>query len=389
MYGQKTLVELATELQRIGESKKDFMARSDVIRVGLMERDAVADRVAFLGAEELKDSFRPDIARKSALEGRADVAVAMDLEEGEAIFPISQLAHEQVSGFTGINLNYYRKMLAEAPDLLAINAQHWLSELKKGRMVRTLDGKMRAFLSDRYRPLENIDLAEVVLPILQEDPRIQVVSCDVTDRRLYIKATSPRLQGEVRVGDIVQTGICVSNSEVGCGAVDIQPLVLRLGCLNGMVANIAGMKRRHVGGRREVLNIELAEECLTDETRAADDKAFWLKVRDMVKGVLTDENVFNVLLDQMKGAAAEGITGDIVKVVEVGAKRFGLTEGERGGVLRHLISEGDLTRYGFLNAITRESQDAKNYERATEMEKMGFQVLQLPKREWEGIAQAA
>ena len=37
-------------------------------------------------------------------------------------------------------------------------------------MVRTLDGHARAFLSDRYRRLDNYDLCEHVLPILQRLP---------------------------------------------------------------------------------------------------------------------------------------------------------------------------------------------------------------------------
>lgn len=37
---------------------------------------------------------------------------------------------------------------------------------------------------------------------------------------------------EVRKGDIVQAGVMISNSEVGLGAVSIQPLVYRLVCTN-------------------------------------------------------------------------------------------------------------------------------------------------------------
>ncbi|MBL0089244.1 MAG: hypothetical protein IPP44_22195 [Ideonella sp.] len=37
-------------------------------------------------------------------------------------------------------------------------------------MVRTLDGQARAFLSDRYRRLDNYDLCEHVLPMLQRLP---------------------------------------------------------------------------------------------------------------------------------------------------------------------------------------------------------------------------
>ena len=53
------------------------------------------------------------------------------------------------------------------------------------------------------------------------------MSCEVTENRLYLKVVNHRLEMEVRKGDIVQAGVMISNSEVGLGAVSIQPLVLR------------------------------------------------------------------------------------------------------------------------------------------------------------------
>ena len=41
-------------------------------------------------------------------------------------------------------------------------------------MVRTLDGNARAFLSDRYRRLDNYDLLAHVLPMLRELPDARV-----------------------------------------------------------------------------------------------------------------------------------------------------------------------------------------------------------------------
>ena len=38
-------------------------------------------------------------------------------------------------------------------------------------MVRTLDGKARAFLSDRYHRIDNEQIAEAVLPVLLGERR--------------------------------------------------------------------------------------------------------------------------------------------------------------------------------------------------------------------------
>lgn len=63
---------------------------------------------------------------------------------------------------------------------------------------------------------------------------------------MYIKVVNERIQTEVVPGDIVQAGILISNSEVGMGSVSVKPLIYRLVCTNGMVADV-GVGKRHVG----------------------------------------------------------------------------------------------------------------------------------------------
>ena len=50
---------------------------------------------------------------------------------------------------------------------------------------------------------------------------------------------------DVVPGDTVQGGVIISNSEVGLGAVSVQPLLYRLVCTNGMVVNDLGERRTH------------------------------------------------------------------------------------------------------------------------------------------------
>src|SRR6185369_9125843 len=107
--------------------------------------------------------------------------------------------------------------------------------------VRTFDNQVRAFLSDSYRPLDNFDLAEAVLPKLA-GLGCRVESCEVTESRFYLKAVTERISGEVKKGDVVQAGLVVSNSEVGQGALRIEELDFRLVCLNGMISGTAVRK---------------------------------------------------------------------------------------------------------------------------------------------------
>jgi hypothetical protein len=259
------------------------------------------------------------------------------------------------------------------------------------RMLRTLDGEARAFLSHRFRPLDNFDLANAALPVLlRQGTGLHIESCALTETRMYIKAVTNRLEASVvGLNDIVQAGIVISNSEVGAGAVKIEPMIYRLVCKNGAIAADSSTRKYHVGKGHGGAEDGGVAEFFRDETRLADDKAFFMKVADTVNAAFNRE-LFDRLVNKMREAAGQKIEGDPVKVVEVTAKRFGLTENERGSILRNLIEGHDLSRYGLLNAITASAQDEKlDYERATDLERFGGEIIELAQTDWKALATAA
>ena len=196
-------------------------------------------------------------------------------------FGTTQLFHRQVASALGIPAKYYDMMQKQKPDLLADNVNAWFSDKSSSYMVRTLDygsGQVaRALLSDRYRRIDNLEIASAILPIFAGQDGMEVMSCEVTENKLYLKIVNHRLEMAC-VGDRVQAGVIISNSEVGLGAVSIQPLVYTLACTNGMVVNSMGERRTHVG--RAAKALEDSFNIYTDETLEAEDKAFMLKLRD-------------------------------------------------------------------------------------------------------------
>jgi hypothetical protein len=284
-------------------------------------------------------------------------------------------------------------MLTESPDLLAVNANTWLAKSDGRRLVRTAlnDAEQpvaRAFLSDRYRPLDHYQLMEAVLPLLRENG-VHIESCALTEKRLYLKAVSERITGEVRVGETVMAGIIISNSEVGFGALGIQPLIYTLRCTNGMVVEDSSLRQHHVGRRHGDPGDGDIRHLLSDEARTADDRAFFLKVRDVARAAL-DEGVFRQQLSRLQAAAGAQITNPALdRVVDVTAKRFGMSEEEGAGVLAHLIRGGDLSQWGLCSAVTRFSQDIASYDRATEIERVGGKIVELPKADWARLSAAA
>lgn len=168
-------------------------------------------------------------------------------------------------------------MQSEAPDLLDQNINHWLNQNPKRRMIRVLDGKVRAFLSDRYRRLNNLELCAAVLPVINEMKTAVIESCEVTPTHLYLKVVNRRVKAEVKVGDVVQASFVVSNSEVGLGSLRVGPLVFRLVCKNGMICKELAQKKYHVG-RQVSISDDSAYKLYSEETLAQDDKAFFLKL---------------------------------------------------------------------------------------------------------------
>ena len=267
-------------------------------------------------------------------------------------------------------------MQSYAPDLLDQNVNRWFNQNPERRMIRVLDGKVRAFLSDRYRRLDNLELCAAVLPVIQEMPGSQVESCEVTPTHLYIKVVNRRVKAEVKVGDVVQAGFVVSNSEVGLGSLRVEPLVFRLVCKNGLICKDLVQKKYHVG-RQVNASDDSAYELYSDATLAQDDKAFFMKVQDVVRAAV-DEAKFMLTVEKMRESTQIPLKHDPVKSVELLADKFQLTENERGDILRQLFMGADNSHYGLVNAVTAASKIAKSYERATDLERIGGEILSLP-----------
>lgn len=119
----------------------------------------------------------------------------------------------------------------------------------------------------------------------------------------------------------------------------------------------------------------------------ADDKAFYLKVRDIVRGALS-ETVFRRIVGQMREAAGTRLDADPVQAVEVLSHKHGLNGDEQKGILRHLIEGGDLSLWGMANAVTRQSQNVESYDRATELEALGGSIITLARSEYRELLAA-
>jgi len=302
------------------------------------------------------------------------------------IMDANEIAHGQIADRLNIPAKYYNRLKTAAPQLLAQNVNHFFNAEPEKRMVRTLDGNVRAFLSDRFARIENEEIAQTVLPLLLEQEGVRIESAAITESRMYIKAVFTKIEGEVSNGDVIQAGVAISNSEVGMGAVKIEPLVFRLVCLNGMISQDSKFTARHVG--RQLTGGDNVHHLLSNEALQAEDHAVLLKVRDVVRASFSDVQ-FQRQLTMMREATQVKMEGNPVDAVKALAKKHTLNDFEEGNILKHLIEGADLSQYGLLNAVTRTAQDVDSYDRATELEALGGHILTLPRSEWKVLQAAA
>ena len=351
--GKTSIVELAEAIQNEADNKKDYISPSQLMHVH--------------ANGDLKISMR-------------------DANDDVLDMPLTQHASRQMAAKFGIPAKYFDRMLADAPDLLATNANHWLHKEPKDLMVRPLFGKVRGIMSNRYQRIDNINIAEDLLPFLSVQDGLEIASCEVTEKKLYIKAVMHKMVSEIKKGDVVEAGLWISNSEIGCGQFEVAPFIHRLICLNGMKVNDAKFGKRHVGARADVNDSTYS--ILSDETLRADDRAFMLKARDVVKAAF-DEKIFEGHVNKLRDTTERKLECNPVKAIEVLGATHGLLQGEQTSILRKLIEGADLSQFGMVQAVTAYSQDVESYDRASELEELGGKLVTLSPSEWQPIAAAA
>jgi len=337
----------------------------------------------------------PDFDRKVALVSLDDMATTLQRWE------LTDTAHEQIAGWLEIPRKYYDRLLVDHTDMLIDNVNKLFEREPGTRMVRTLDGKCRAFMSDRYRRLDNDQVLANVLPHVlgagkAGDREHEVIRSIITDRQMALtvvfrdpalrQSLGPTARGDA--DDTVLPGFRIDNSEVGKGSLSMKGFFYRDYCRNGCVFGARGefeFSRNHSGGK---LTADMERIIFTDETRQADDKALMLQLRDMI-GAMGSPEVARKWADQLRAAKHGVQIAHPQAAIEVLAKQVGLLESEKEVALMNLMREADMSRFGALNAVTAiANQDATSYDRALELEEIGGSLLTLSNAEWQRIATA-
>ena len=372
------LLDLMQKVKDQAERSKDFIAPTNALQLQTLNRDG----------SPADDSDQSNVSR---------IVVEREAGEPTYIYNANDVAFSQIGQRAGIDLRTMQRLQQGYPTQFdsVINAI-WQKE-PKNTMVRTFmdsdtGGIARAVLSDKFKTFDNTNLLKSAIPQLMEsEAQWKVVNADVTDKRLYLRLKSEVITGEgANKGDLMASGIGLSNSEVGAGSVQVYQMYWTLACLNGMQT-----ENRH---RSSHITSSQADgetwKMLTNEAKDADNKALELKVRDLVAGY-TSRDSFDVVIDQMKKAGEDIIDGSVNDAVDNLGKVINLTKKETSSVLDGLMAtigqEGyagnAISRATMVNAVT----NVANRVDADEMDdwqRRGGQILNMNKTDWNRVAVA-
>jgi len=320
------------------------------------------------------------------------------------VLDVNDVSFGQIAGHAGIDVRTARRLQAGYSEQFdgLINAI-WQKE-PSVRMLRSYEGlaltdggrgKLRAFVSDKFKTFDNVNLLQSALPQLMESPaQFQVVNATVTDKRLYLRLKSLVHTGDgAGVGDVMANGIGLQNSEVGAGSVSVYQIAWTLACLNGMQTQNK-TRSSHITSGRDTDDWGL----LSDQAKDADNRALELKIRDLV-GVYSSRDSFDAVLEGMKAAAADVIDADADKaaVVENLGAVMKLTKKETGDVLNGLLDtigqsgyerEKPLSRATLINAVTAVSHKA-DADDVDLWQQRGGALLSMRPADWQRVAVAA
>lgn len=353
----------------------------EVVRQSEVKRDYIA-------------STKENIAMVAMPGFRNDVAIVLQKPEAAELerFEMTDTFHEQLASRLSIPRKYYDRLLQDHRDLLMHNVNTLFQREPEIRMVRTLDGKARAFLSQQYRRVDNDEILRQTLPVVRNEFPTELLGTHVDENRMSMKClfTGPEHQviapRKTRDGrtDVLHTGFEMGNSETGRGSFFIRGFLYRNFCRNGCVfgsEETVSYRQVHVGSKLGIGKSML----LSEQTARKEDELIISAARDVLAHLASPDFAAEVQA-RLNAVGNSQPVKDAQAAVEAMCKELTLTEKETRGALEAFIRDQDYTQWGMVNAVTEQANVTEDYNRATFLEEAGNKIINLPANRWKVIA---
>lgn len=330
--------------------------------------------------------------------GTEPVLTESGVDMGDGIYRPTAVADEGLSQRLGIPVGYLKRLRADRPDLYDANVNGWLhgdgdQRGPDGRkfLLRAFrdddggEGVLRAFLSDSYRLIDDLDVLTAALDgVRSAGADVTIRKCDLTERRMYVQVEAPAVAvvadalldgyrspftGQSGTDNpLVHAGFRIINSEVGSGAFQIVPEVTIQVCDNGLTMTKDAMRAIHLGSRLDEGLIKWS-----DETRQKVVSLVTSQARDAVATFLDAEYVQRVI-DSVTETAHVPVK-DPAATVEHVAKRMNYTAEQTAGILDHFIRGGKVTAGGVMHAVTSYAQEIPDADVAWEFQTSALDAM--------------
>lgn len=283
---------------------------------------------------------------------------------GDNHFPITKPCHSQIAERLDIPGKYYQKMVNESPELLAENVNTWLRRTEKDFFVRGLGDSVRAFLSDRYKVIDHLDVLYCSLNELQAH-EAEVEDCFLSETEVNLKVRSNKLRDFVRHrDDLIIGGLLLTNSETGHKAIRVEPRLFRVQCTNGMVIEEFVTRQVHL-----------------ENGDNGFDEMIYLSIRRSIRELFSQ---FGEIIQTLRETTEIKVRNP-QRVINNVVEHYKLSETQKDNILMAFGTEPEFDKYGIANAITRAAQREENWEKSLELEKLGGKLITLPIQEFRGF----
>lgn len=390
-----SIQELAGLLQKQQAEKFDFVAPAKTLRSEIVAT-SVTDPTPKLVIHAM-DNPNFDAALSKLL-GAANISrdgLGNSTRYSATSFTPTEIFKRQIGEKLGIPAKYFEKMETEAPDLLTTNINRWLSsDDASNYLVRTFISPgasiARAFLSDRYRPIDNIDvLFNVLESVAKSGAEVEVKDCKLSETSMYVKVIAPGISCDVKdfdgtlpdlgrghrrptpdEGAWITTGFIFRNSELGCGKFAISPLAFKLACTNFLIQKEQEIEQVHLGGKLVEGLIQWSEA-----TRNKSLELLMAQTRDAIGTFLSPAFLGKVAA---KVAKAEGIVlKNPTATIENVTKAFRLTEDQQANILDYFIKEKRNTLGAVSDAVTFYAHEQDDADLQVQLERIGDEILEM------------
>ncbi len=284
-------------------------------------------------------------------------------------FKILPWAKRQLAWKLQVPIRFYNRLEKLYPDLLNTILTTMLRKSQERYLVRTLNGEVRGILSDRFKAYESYDVFTTVIDhALKINENIIFKSAYITDLFIELELVDKSRQYEIDINgkpDVYYPGISVINSEVGYRAFEINVLLWRQVCSNGLIVPAFGKKLRKIHIGKKIVDEEYWNEDVIEE-----NKILLSKIDDLLNSAF-DSNNINKVLQKLSEYSTQPILATI-KFFDASQRVLGLTDQEKDLVWQNLESK---TRFGFINAMTRTAQYYTGIENKKPSERLRLEEL--------------